>query len=124
HDIDPSSLQYRQGDEYLASARGKSNQLAVFLDSTGRSYCIPAHSLPSARGQGDPLSGKLTPPDGATFVGVALGDPEDYVLVASSAGYGFVTQLKELHTRNKKGKSLLSVPKGAKASALAPVSSP
>ncbi|MDX1454498.1 MAG: DNA topoisomerase IV subunit A [Gammaproteobacteria bacterium] len=123
HDIDPSSLQYRQGDEFLAAARGKSNQLAVFLDSTGRTYCIQAHSLPSARGQGDPLSGKLNPPDGATFVGVALGDPEDYVLLASNAGYGFFTQLKELHTRNKKGKASLSVPKGGRALALAPVAS-
>lgn len=124
HDIDPTQLQYRQGDEFLAAARGKSNQLAVFLDSTGRSYCIPAHQLPSARGQGDPLSGKLNPPDGASFVGVAMGAPEDYVLVASNAGYGFFTQLKELHTRNKKGKSVLSVPKGGKALALVPVSSP
>ena len=123
HDIDPIALQYRQGDEFLAAARGKSNQLAVFLDSTGRSYCIPAHQLPSARGQGDPLSGKLTPPDGASFVGVAMGDAEDYVLVASNAGYGFFTQLKELHTRNKKGKAVLSVPKGGKALALVPVSS-
>lgn len=123
HDIDPTQLQYRQGDEFLAATRGKSNQLAVFLDSTGRSYCVPAHQLPSARGQGDPLSGKLTPPDGASFVGVALGDPDDYVLVASNAGYGFVTQLKELHTRNKKGKSILSVPRGGQAVALAPVSS-
>ncbi|HEX6927720.1 MAG TPA: DNA topoisomerase IV subunit A, partial [Gammaproteobacteria bacterium] len=123
HDIDPAQLQYRQGDEFLAAARGKSNQLAVFLDSTGRSYCIPAHQLPSARGQGDPLSGKLTPPDGASFVGVAMGDPDDFVLLASSAGYGFFTQLKELHTRNKKGKSALSVPKGGQALALVPVSS-
>ncbi|HEX7046871.1 MAG TPA: DNA topoisomerase IV subunit A [Gammaproteobacteria bacterium] len=123
HDIDPFQLQYRQGDEFLAAARGKSNQLAVFLDSTGRSYCIPAHQLPSARGQGDPLSGKLTAPDGASFVGVAMGDPDDFVLVASNAGYGFFTQLKELHTRNKKGKAVLSVPKGGKALALVPVSS-
>ncbi len=124
HDIDPAQLQYRQGDEFLAAARGKSNQLAVFLDSTGRSYCIPAHQLPSARGQGDPLSGKLTPPDGASFVGVAIGDPEDYVLLASNAGYGFVTQLKELHTRNKKGKAVLSVSRGVQALALVPVTSP
>jgi len=124
HDIDPAQLQYRQGDEFLAAARGKSNQLAVFLDSTGRSYCVPAHQLPSARGQGDPLSGKLTPPDGASFVGVAIGDPEDYVLLASNAGYGFVTQLKELHTRNKKGKAVLSVSKGVQALALVPVTSP
>jgi topoisomerase-4 subunit A len=124
HDIDPTSLQYRQGDEYMTAARGKSNQLAVFLDSTGRTYCIPAHALPSARGQGDPLSGKLNPPDGASFVGVALGEPDDYVLLASNAGYGFFTQLKELHTRNKKGKSVLSVPKGGRALALAPVTSP
>ncbi|MCG8436073.1 MAG: DNA topoisomerase IV subunit A, partial [Gammaproteobacteria bacterium] len=123
HDVDPTTLQYRQGDAYMSSARGRSNQLAVFLDTTGRTYCIPAHQLPSARGQGEPLSGKLNPPDGAGFVGVMIGDPEDYCLLASNAGYGFIAKLGDLHTRNRAGKAVLSVPKGGKALALIPVAS-
>ena len=124
HDIDPRALQYRQGDDYLASAIGRSNQLAIFLDSTGRSYCVPAHQLPSARGQGDPLSKKLNPPDGASFVGAIIGDLDDWCLLASNAGYGFVAKLSDLHTRNRSGKSVLSIPKGGKALAIVPVNSP
>ena len=75
HDIDPRTLSYKTGDAFLAAARGRSTQLAVFLDSTGRAYSLPAHTLPSARGQGEPLSGRLDPPDGAKFAGVAIGEP-------------------------------------------------
>ena len=122
HDVDARALSYKSGDGYQSAAAGRSNQLAVFLDSTGRAYSVPAHSLPSARGQGEPLSGRVNPPDGASFRGVMIGDPEDYWLVASNAGYGFFVQLGELHSRNKKGKSFLRVP--AEGSAVTPSSFP
>ncbi|MGC8518030.1 MAG: DNA topoisomerase IV subunit A [Steroidobacteraceae bacterium] len=115
HDIDPRSLSYKSGDAYQALARGRSLQQAVFLDSTGRTYCLPAHSLPSARGQGEPLSGRLNPPDGAKFVGVILGEPEDLWLIASDAGYGFVTRLQDMITDRRAGKTLLNVPPHALA---------
>ena len=113
HDIDPKSLSYKTGDAFQAAARGRSTQLAVFIDSTGRAYSLPAHSLPSARGQGEPLSGKLDPPDGARFAGVLLGDPEDLWLIVTDAGYGFSVRLKELHTRNRAGKAVLKLSAGA-----------
>jgi topoisomerase IV subunit A len=113
HDVDPAALSYRAGDELLHAARGRSNQLAVFLDSTGRSYALPAHGLPSARGQGEPLSSSFAPPPGAGFVGVALGDPADWVLLASDAGYGFLSQLGDLQTNHRAGKAAVSVPPGA-----------
>ena len=113
HEVDPLVLSYRASDEFLAAAQGRSNQLAVFVDSTGRAYSLPAHSLPSARGMGEPLSGRLNSPDGAAFCGVMIGDPEAWWVLASDAGYGFAAQLQDLHSRNKAGKSVLSVPKGA-----------
>jgi topoisomerase-4 subunit A len=113
HEIDPHSLSYKAGDGFRHAVRCRSNQPALFLDSTGRVYTLPAHSLPSARGQGEPLTGRLSPPDGASFVGVVSGDPDDLVLVASDAGYGFITRIADMVSRNKSGKALLSVPKGA-----------
>ena len=121
HEVDAAALLYKSGDEYQSAARGRSNQLAVFLDSTGRAYSIPAHALPSARGQGEPLAGKLNPPDGAVFSGVAIGDPDERVVLASGAGYGFVARLGELHSRNRAGKRVLTVPAGG---TLAPVPVP
>jgi topoisomerase-4 subunit A len=122
HDIDPRTLSYKTGDEFRAAARGRSTQLAVFLDSTGRAYSLPAHALPSARGQGEPLSGRLDPPDGASFPGVLIGEPGDRWVVASGAGYGFVVRLGELHSRNRSGKAILKVPEGS--SVLAPAAVP
>ena len=119
HEIDATELNYKSGDEFAAAARGRSNQLAVFIDSAGKTYALPAHSLPSARGQGEPLSGRLKPSDGARFVGVLAGDPDQVYLLASDSGYGFVCKLGDMVTRNKAGKATLSVPKGA--SVLAPV---
>ena len=113
HDIDPRTLSYKTGDAYQSAARGRSTQLAVFIDSTGRTYSLLAASLPSARGQGEPLSGRLDPPDGARFAGVAIGEPEDLWLLASDAGYGFTVRLKELHSRNRAGKALLKLTEGA-----------
>ncbi len=122
HDIDPRSLSYKTGDAFQAVARGRSLQQAVFLDSTGRTYCLPAHSLPSARGQGEPLSGRLNPPDGAKFSGVMMGEPEDLWLLASDAGYGFAVRLKDLITDRRAGKTVLNVPPNALA--LAPSAVP
>ena len=113
HEIDPHVLSYRSGDEFCSAARGRSLQQAVFIDSTGRTYSLPAHSLPSARGQGEPLSGRLNPPDGAKFAGVMIGDPEDLWLLASDAGYGFTVRLKELITDRRAGKTILNVPDNA-----------
>jgi topoisomerase-4 subunit A len=114
HDIDPATLSYRAGDSFRQAAAGKINQTAVFLDSTGRSYSISAYALPSARGQGEPLSGKVNPPSGATFEGVLLGDDNVDVLLATDAGYGFVSKIQNLASKNKSGKSILRVPRGSK----------
>jgi topoisomerase IV subunit A len=124
HDIDPVGLSYKSGDSHLSSAIGKSNQLAVFLDSAGRAYCLPAHSLPSARGQGEPLTGRLNPAPGASFRGVLLGDPDMRWLVASNAGYGFFVRLGELHSRNRAGKACLRVPEGGDVLIPSPVTGP
>ncbi|HEY3731901.1 MAG TPA: DNA gyrase subunit A, partial [Steroidobacteraceae bacterium] len=113
HEIDPRSLSYKTGDAFQAAARGRSTQLAVFIDSTGRAYSLPAHSLPSARGQGEPLSGRLDPPDGARFAGVLLGEPDELWLLVTDAGYGFSVRLKELHSRNRAGKAVLKLTPGA-----------
>jgi topoisomerase-4 subunit A len=113
HDVDPRALQYKSGDGFKIAARGKSNQLAIFLDSTGRAYSLPAHTLPSARGQGEPVSGKVNPPSGATFEGVVIGDDDRDVLLASDAGYGFVAKLGDLISKNKSGKAILRLPKGS-----------
>jgi topoisomerase IV subunit A len=121
HEIDPAGLGFKSGDSYLGSARLRSNQSAVFLDSTGRCYSIQAHTLPSARSQGEPLTGRLTPPAGASFCAVIGGDPDQWYLIASDAGYGFLVQLKELSSKNKAGKALLSLPKGARVLTPSPV---
>jgi topoisomerase-4 subunit A len=113
HELDPRALSYKTGDGFRAAARGRSTQQAVFIDSTGRAYSILAHTLPSARGQGEPLSGRIDPPDGATFAGVLIGDPQDRCVLASDAGYGFVVKLEELYSRNRAGKAVLKVPEGA-----------
>jgi len=113
HEVDPASLQYKSGDSFKLAARGKSNQPAIFLDSTGRAYSLPAHSLPSARGQGEPVSGKVNPPSGATFEGVLIGENQQDVLLASDAGYGFVAKVGDLISKNKSGKAILRLPKGA-----------
>ncbi len=114
HEIDPDSLSYRAEDGFKCLAKGRSNQNAVFIDSTGRSYTLPAHSLPSARSHGEPVSSKLNPPDGATFVGVMLGESTNIYLLASDAGYGFIATLGDMVTKNKNGKSIVNLPKESK----------
>ncbi|MDE1923538.1 MAG: DNA topoisomerase IV subunit A, partial [Gammaproteobacteria bacterium] len=121
HDIDPRSLSYKDGDEFQAAARGRNLQQAVFIDSTGRAYSVDAHQLPAARGYGEPLSGSVDPPDGATFAAALIGDPEDRWLVLSDAGYGFKAKLADLYARNKKGKSVLKVPENARVLPAQPV---
>jgi topoisomerase-4 subunit A len=123
HDIDPAELGYKSGDGYLCSARGRTNQTAVFFDATGRAYSAPAHTLPSARGQGEPLTSNFKTPAGATFVGVALGPDDSLWLLASDAGYGFVGRFEDLLTRQTSGKAVVTVPKGAQALAPQPVGS-
>ena len=115
HDIDPEALNYRTGDSFKAAVCGRSNQNALFLDSTGRCYSIPVHQLPSARSLGEPVASRLNPPEGASFEGVMLGTEEDIYLLGSNAGYGFLAKLDDLYTRNKNGKAIVSVPKGGTA---------
>ena len=113
HDVDPESLNFRTGDRYATSVKARSNQQIVFLDSTGRSYSLAAHTLPSARGQGEPLSGRLQMPTDARFVAVLAGDLSKPLLLSNTAGYGFVTTLENLLAKNKAGKALFNLPAGA-----------
>jgi len=115
HDVDPLSLAYKPGDSFLSAARGKSNQFAVFLDTAGRTYSLEAHRLPSARGQGEPITARFALPPGARFVSVAIGPENQRQVLASDFGYGFVTALGGLHSKNQKGKTMLKVPEGANA---------
>ncbi|RRZ96915.1 DNA topoisomerase IV subunit A [Erwinia sp. 198] len=114
HDIDPGGLSYKAGDSYRAAARGKSNQPVAFIDSTGRSYTLDPVTLPSARGQGEPLTGKLTPPPGAVVEQVLMEADDQKLLLASDAGYGFVCTFSDLVSRNRAGKALLTLPQNAK----------
>ena len=118
-EIDATALNYKSGDGYLTQAQGRSNQSAVFLDTTGRTYTLPVAGLASARGYGEPLTGKLSPPDGASFVSLLLSNPEDLYLLATDAGYGFICAFDDLLSRNKAGKLVLTVP--AKAKILPPL---
>ena len=114
HDIDPEGLSYKAGDKYLSHACGKSNQPVIFIDSTGRSYALDPLSLPSARSQGEPLTGKLTLPAGATIEQVIMETEKQELLMASDAGYGFICKFEDLIARNKAGKALISLPENAK----------
>jgi topoisomerase-4 subunit A len=121
HDVDPTVLSYKQGDAFQSAACGRSTQQAVFIDSTGRAYSLPAHTLPSARGQGEPLSGRLDPPEGATFAAVAIGEPNDKWLLACDAGHGFIARLEALAGRNRAGKTVFRLPENAKVLPASPV---
>lgn len=114
HDIDAESMNYRSGDSYLDSSKGKSNQYAVFLDSTGRTFSLLANSLPSARGLGEPVTGRVNPVAGAEFLATIMGDDEQKFLFSSDAGYGFVGKFSDLVTKTKNGKAFLNLPSGAK----------
>lgn len=121
HEVDGAGLSYRTGDAFKAAAPGRSNQQAVFIDSTGRSYSLPAHNLPSARGHGEPLSGHLSPPSGATFEHVLMPLDEQQYILASDAGYGFIIKGEELLAKNRAGKALLTLPEKARVLAPKPV---
>jgi topoisomerase-4 subunit A len=113
-DVDASKLNFKAGDKHLCSVQGKSNETLLTIDSTGRTYAIPAHNLPSARSFGEPLSSSCNPKAGATFQGLMMGNEKTEYLLATDAGYGFVASLGEITTRNKAGKSTLRVPEGVK----------
>ena len=112
HEIDPQSLQYREGDEYLSSATARNSQNAVIIDSFGKAFTLPIHKLPSARGQGDPVSSSINSQSGSTFAGVVAGTEEDYCVLTANNGYGFIAKIEELQTKNKSGKTALNT-KGA-----------
>jgi topoisomerase-4 subunit A len=112
HEIDPHSLSYKSGDSFKLAVKGKSNQAVVLLDSTGRSYSVPARGLPSARGQGEPLTGTISPPSGASFEGAMMGAEQQLYLLATDAGYGFVAKLGDMYANKKAGKTLIKIPKG------------
>lgn len=114
HDIDAQGLSYKAGDGYLGEAKGKSNQPVVFIDSSGRSYALDPITLPSARSQGEPLTGKLTPPPGAVVEHLLMAPEERKLLMASDAGYGFVCTFNDLISRNRAGKALISLPENAR----------
>ncbi|MBP8852728.1 MAG: DNA topoisomerase IV subunit A, partial [Moraxellaceae bacterium] len=124
HEVDATALSYKAGDSFFAKAEGRSNQLAHFIDSTGRTYSLLASTLPSARGQGEPLTGKLNPPPGAQFRGLLMGENRQAVVLTSSAGYGFVTTLGDMEAGNKNGKAVLTVPEGGAVLAPAVVNAP
>ncbi|GAB3386181.1 DNA topoisomerase IV subunit A [Lysobacter fragariae] len=114
HDVDASSLSYRDGDGLLFAVKGRSTQQVAFLDSTGRSYSTVAHTLPSARGNGEPLTGRFAPASGASFQAIASGENDTKFVLASTHGYGFVTRFENLTGRNKAGKAMLSLTPNAK----------
>lgn len=114
HDVVAEELNYKPGDGFLCFAKGKSNQPALFMDSTGRTYATAVNDFPSARSHGTPLIGIFSNPPQSRFVSVIMGDPEQKLLVSSDAGYGFITKLEHLFTRNQKGKIFLSLPSGAR----------
>ncbi|HBO14436.1 MAG TPA: DNA topoisomerase IV subunit A [Halieaceae bacterium] len=121
HEIDPATLSYKSGDAFKLAARGRSNQPAVLLDSTGRAYTVATHNLPSARGQGEPVTGRISPPSGAVFNGLLMGEADQRCLLASDAGYGFIGRLGDLQAKNRAGKAVLTLPKGAQVLAPTPV---
>lgn len=124
HDVDGNSLQYKAGDGFKAAAMGRSNRYAAFIDSSGRSFAAEAHDLPSARGQGEPLTGRFTLVAGETFEHVLMAEDSQKLLLASDAGYGFVGTFADLVSRNKAGKAVLSLPTGAKVLPPVPIKNP
>ncbi|MFA5959623.1 MAG: DNA topoisomerase IV subunit A [Tatlockia sp.] len=110
YDVAGGELSYKSGDEFKAQTNARSNQQIVFFDSEGKVYSLPAHVLPSARGQGEPLTGKLNPQEGVVFTALIAGEPGDWVLLSNDAGYGFVSKLQDLFVKNRNGKSCIRLP--------------
>ena len=121
HDVDPETMSYREGDSFLSSAKGRNNLNAIFIGSQGKAFTLPCHSLPSARGQGEPLTGRLNAESGETFSGVVSGKDDNSLVLATDAGYGFVAKISSLQTKNKSGKAALKVPENGKALSPQPV---
>lgn len=114
HDISGLDLSYKANDEFKAQTNARSNQQVIFFDSEGKVYNLPGHVLPSARGQGEPLTGKLNPAEGTTFEALVGGEADEWVLLAGDAGYGFITQLSELYVKNRNGKVCLKLPQNSR----------
>ncbi|WP_266182985.1 DNA topoisomerase IV subunit A [Dyella humicola] len=114
HDIDAEGLNYREGDSLLAAVKARTTQQVAVIDSTGRSYSTAAHTLPSARGNGEPLTGRFSPPSGASFDALTAGDNDTRLILATDHGYGFVTRFEALTGRNKAGKQIITLSDGAK----------
>ena len=113
HEIDPATLSYRGDDKLQDFCRGKSNQLAVFLDSNGKAYSIPSHSLPSARGMGDPISGRVTADSGVKFISSLIGNEEEKYMIMNTAGYGYISEFKNMISNKKSGRAFMKLPDGA-----------
>ena len=113
HDIDPSSLSYRGEDSLQDFSRGKSNQIAVFLDSNGKAYSLPSHSLPSARGMGDPISGRVSADSGIKFISTLIGNDEDKYMIMNTAGYGYISEFKNMVSNKKSGRAFMKIPNDA-----------
>jgi topoisomerase-4 subunit A len=120
HELDPTTLSYKAGDAYKASVKGKSNQQAIFIDADGRTFSILASTLPSARGQGEPLTGRVKS-QASSFDAVVMGNDDDKVVLATDAGYGFIVKLSELVSKNKSGKSVIKVPEKGHVLSVCPV---
>ncbi|MCW8833482.1 MAG: DNA topoisomerase IV subunit A, partial [Colwellia sp.] len=114
HDIDPSAMNYKAGDNYLCSAKGRSNRPVAFIDSSGRAFTTDAHTLPTARSQGEPLTGRFNLSAGENFVHCVMADDENKYLLVSDAGYGFISSFSDMISRNKNGKAMISLPQSAK----------
>ena len=114
HDIDPNSLSYRGDDSLQDFARGKSNQITVFIDSNGKAYSIPSHSLPSARGMGEPITGRLSADSGVQFISSVIGNDESRFLIMNTAGYGYISEYKNMISNKKTGRAFMKLPENAK----------
>ena len=114
HDIDPASLSYRGDDSLKDYCRGRNNQNAVFLDSQGKAFSIPGHTLPSARGLGDPITGRVSADSGVEFMSTVIGNDEEQFMISNSAGYGYISEFKNMVSSKKSGKAFMKLPKGAK----------
>ena len=114
HEIDPISLNYRGDDSLQDFCRGRNNQNAVFLDSQGKAYSIPGHTLPSARGLGDPITGRVSADSGVEFMSTVIGNDEDKFMISNSAGYGFISEFKNMVSSKKSGKAFMKPPQGSK----------
>ena len=121
HEIDPNTLSYRGDDSLQDFARGRSNQLAVFLDSNGKAYSIQSHSLPSARGMGEPITGRLNADSGVQFISSVIGVEGNKFLIMNTAGYGYISEYQNMISNKKTGRAFMKLPDNAKMLKAIPV---